>query len=139
MLMERVIDFFKNMNLYDKDYFEKIKKRTTIYNKPYEEIKDFVGCYPIYKDKEIIDFKLILPMINSVADELIYVHEYSHALFLKDKSEIFPNIMEAYFINLYIRNIEIKKELLKNIQIQLENTEDINHKIGIKIKLMNIK
>ena len=43
-------------NLYDAEYFEKIKNNTRVYNKTYEEIKDFVGCYPIYDDnKNIID------------------------------------------------------------------------------------
>lgn len=137
--MNRIIQFFKSMNLYDQKYFEQIQNKTTIYNKSYEEIRDFVGCYLIYQNNEIIDFKLILPNIKSIEDELIYVHEYSHALFLEDKSEIFPNIMEAYFINLYVTDLELKKKILDNIKIQLKKEEDINHKIGVKVKLCNIQ
>ena len=87
--MDKIISFFESVGLYDKNYFDYLYQNSLIVDKPYSDIKDLVGCF-ITKD----GCKLILPKIQSIYDELIYVHEITHALFLEDDSEIFPNIME---------------------------------------------
>ena len=136
--MNCIVEFFKEIVFYDETYFRKIEENTKVYNKPYDEIKEFVGCYPIYNERnEIIDFKLILPKLDSIDSELIYVHEYTHALFLEDESEIFPSIMEAFYINKYAR--DKRKILLSLIEEQLKKTEDENHIIVLKIKKKIIK
>lgn len=135
--MDRIIQFFKKMNLYNEAYFSKIQEKTKIYNFSYEEIKDFIGCYPIYNEKEeVIDFKMILPKIYSFCDELIYVHEYTHAFDLEDHSEIFPNIMEAYYICMYIHDVNLKLEMLSDMRRKIRHIEDISHRIGVQIKIM---
>ena len=128
--MGKIIEFFKQMNLYDEKVFENIKKNTKIIDKPYEEIMDFVGCF-----KREDSVKLILPTIKSIKDELIYVHEYTHIL-LDDESEIFPNIMEAIYTNYYLKNE--KKNVIDMTYNEIENSDSIDHIIGKKVKLMFI-
>lgn len=136
--MQLVIIFFKYMSLYDEELFSNIYKKSKIYNLDYSEIIDIVGCYPIYKGKEIIDYKLILPSIKSIDDILIYIHEYTHAIFM-DEDELFPNIMEALFINYYISDEKMIKNIISNTKLQIKNSICEQHIEGNKIKLMIIK
>lgn len=139
MNLETVIHFFKEQNLYDEEYFKLIEKNTKVYNKPYEEIKEFIGCYPTYnEDGNIVDFKLILPKIKTIDDILIYIHEYSHALFMDDEHEIFPNIMESLFINRCCCQ-ETKQQIINRTLQEIETSSENKHKIGKKIKIMRIK
>ena len=133
-MYEEVIIFFKYMQLYNEEYFNKIKENTKVINKPYEEIKDFVGCFKINND-----FRLILPKLESIDDILIYIHEYTHALFLDDETEIFPNLMEAIYINNFIDDKTIKKDLLNKTKDELNNSTSKNHIIGKKVKIYSIK
>ena len=122
--------FFKKMGFYNKDYFNKIKSRTLIIDDNYENIKEFVGFYPE-------NFKLVLPKIKNTRDILIWIHEYSHALFPEDSSELFPNIMESIYINNYV-NEEEKVELKDYIINELANSNSMSHTISKKIKLKSI-
>lgn len=132
--MSNVINFFKSMSLYNKDYFDYLKANTKVIDMPYSSIKDFVGCFVIGNE-----CKLILPKINSIYDELIYVHEYTHALFLDDEKEIFPNLMEALYINKYVKDGNLKNEIIKSIYKEIKDSSDENHIIGKKFKLINIQ
>ena len=131
---EYVLSFFKYMGFYNEEYFNMLKSNSKIINKPYEEIKDFVGCYPFEEG-----CKLILPKINSIFDILIWIHEYSHALFLDDESEIFPHIMEAYFINNFVTDFNLKQKLIDKIKKEISDTESTKHIVGKKIKLSLIE
>ena len=122
--------FFKKMGFYNKDYFNKIKSRTLVIDNDYENIKEFVGFYPD-------NFKLVLPKIKNTRDILIWIHEYSHALFPEDTSELFPNIMESIYINNYV-NEEEKVELKDYIINELANSNSMSHTISKKIKLKSI-
>lgn len=128
---EYVISFFQKIGLYDKEYFKYIKKNTTVVDKNYEDIIEFVGFYPD-------TFKLILPKIKTYQDILIWIHEYSHALFPDDKDEIFPNLMEAYFINMYINDTYEIDKLIDKTKNEINNSKDIEHTIAKKIKLNTI-
>lgn len=128
--MNRIINFFKKMNLYDEKIFANIKRNTKVIDKPYEEIMDFVGCF-----KKDDTFKLVLPTIKNIKDELIYIHEYTHIL-LNDESEIYPNIMEAIYINNYL--LKEKEEMIKTTYAEIENSDSIDHIIGKKVKLLFI-
>lgn len=129
---EYIVKFFKDIGFYNKEYFEKISKNTTVVNKDYKEIIDFVGFYP---EK----FKLVLPKIKSVSDILIWIHEYSHALFPEDTDELFPNLMEAYYINNYIKDQSIKNSIKSEIELSINKSKCINHTIAQKNKLKMIK
>lgn len=131
--MERVINFFKDIGLYNEDYFNRLFQNTKIIDKPYNEIMGFVGCF------KVNDFcKIILPKINSFNDELIYIHEYTHALFLEDNDEMFPNIMEALYINYYVSDINLKKELILKTNEEIKNSYSKEHSLAKKIKIMSI-
>ena len=130
-MYEYIINFFKKMGFYQKDYFKSIEKNVTIINKDYKDIKEFVGFYPDC-------FKLVLPKIKTYHDILVWIHEYSHALFPDDSSEIFPNIMEAYFINMYISDKKIIDSLLEQTQMEINTSTDNNHRLAKKIKLNTI-
>jgi len=138
MDLNNVIDFFKEQGLYNEEYFKRIQENTKIYNKPYDEIKDFVGCYPIYNENnEIVNFKLILPKINDIYDVLIYIHEYTHALFIEKNDETLPNLMEALYINKYCSK-KIKREIVKKTKREIIKSKSLDHKIAKKIKIKNI-
>lgn len=139
MNIEIVINFFKEIGLYNEEYFIKIKNNTIIFNKPYEEIKDFVGCYPIYDDSKIVNFKLILPKIRNIYDILIYIHEYAHVLFIDDELEIFPNIMEGMFINKYILDSKLCNDMMIHTLQEINNSKSEAHIVGKRIKLLYIK
>lgn len=133
--MEKLIlSFFKEIELYDEDYFNLLKKNTTILHGKYEDIIDFIGVYYINDGK----FKLYLPEIKTSKDLLIHVHEYGHALFKEDNEEIFPNILEYLFILKNPELFDIKKEL-KNIKKELKNSASIKHDIGKKVKYNLLK
>ena len=128
--MEQVISFFKEMGFYNEEYFKLINKKTLVINKDYEEIKEFVGFYPE-------NFKLILPKIKSNRDILIWIHEYSHALFPNDNDELFPNIMESIYINNYVSKKE-KEELKNKVLDEISHSNSNKHTLAKKMKLKNI-
>ena len=131
-MYEELINFFKTIELYNEDYFNKIKVNTKTIDLPYEEIKDFVGCYK--KDNE--EFKLILPKLTDYYSMLIYIHEYTHCLFLDDEEEIFPNLMEAIFINKYIKD---RKTIIEKTKEEILKSTSEKHLIGKKVKLKAIE
>ena len=128
MKENRVIEFYKSIGLYNEKLFERINDKTILID---FYISGFCGVYI----KENGDFIIVLPRINSVFDELVWVHEYAHAIFLDD-DEIFPNIMESYFINMYV---EDKEELIKKTKEEIENSNSEEHTLAKKIKLSIIK
>lgn len=127
----RVISFYKKMGLYNEELFKKIDNCTTKIDSYNDLTKEFYGVFI----KEDGSFKLILPKISSIIDEIIWVHEYAHAIFL-DEDEIFPNIMESYYINMYADD---KKEIIKKTEEEIEKSASNEHTIAKKIKLLNIK
>lgn len=127
--MDRVIDFFKEMHLYNETLFQMLKDNTKVIDKPYDEIKDFVGCFLVNDN-----IKLVLPKIRSDIDILIYIHEYTHALFIEDRDEIFPNIMEAIYVNKYFREDQ-KGEFINRTRSIICTSESEKHIIGNEVKL----
>ena len=128
MQENRVIEFYKKMGLYTEKLFKMIKDNTILI-----DYYDSIFCFVFIKEDG--SFRLVLPKISSVFDELVWVHEYAHAIFL-DEDEIFPNIMESYFINMYI---EDKEPIIKRIQEEIDNSVSENHTLSKKIKLLLIK
>ena len=134
-----IIDFFKSMELYDRNFFNYIKKKTKVLDLPYEEIKDFVGCFPVIVDDKVVDFNILLPKLNTIFDVLVYIHEYSHAIDIYDENEIFPNLMEAMFLVDYLQDDELITQQINRIYEELKNNESERHEIGKKVKLNKIK
>jgi hypothetical protein len=129
----RVIDFYQRIGLYDEELFKKIKERTTIIDGNNSVAIDFYGVY--LKDDE---FSIVLPKITSVFEEVIWVHEYAHIilhLYLDDDSELFPNLMESYFINMYVDD---KTDIIKRTEEEIERSQSVEHTLAKKIKLFYI-
>lgn len=127
--MDKVINFFKEMHLYDEDLFQVLINNTKILDRPYEEIKDFIGCFVVNGN-----IRLVLPKIHNEMDILIYIHEYTHALFIEDRDEIFPNIMEAIYVQKYFTE-EQKGEFINRTRSMIATSESENHIIGNEVKL----
>ena len=126
--MERVIEFYKKMGLYNKELFDKFKQNTLLIDN-YD--REFCGVFI----KDDGSFKIVLPKISSVFDELVWVHEYAHAMYL-DIDEVFPNIMESYFINMFV---EDKEEIINRTKEEIKCSDSEEHTLAKRIKLLNIE
>ncbi len=133
--MDKIINFFKYIGIYDEEYFQELQKNTYFIDGEYEEICEFIGCF-IKNDDE---YRIMLPIMKTDFEVLIGIHEYTHMLFLDDNSEIFPNLMEAIYINNFIDDISIKKQMFNMTKEQLDRAVDQNHIIGKKVKINSIK
>ena len=134
-----LIDFFRSIGLYDKEYFDKIKSKTTILEGEYDDIKDFIGFYPKYENGSLTDFKLYLPPLVGLDNILIYINEYAHALFPEDEDEIFPNIVEAMFLKDYLVHKKYIEQNIKRTIEEISRTDSEKHIVGKKIKLLCLK
>jgi hypothetical protein len=134
-----IIDFFQSIGLYNKEYFETIKKKTVVLNDDYEKIKDFIGFYPKYDNGNLIDYKLYLPPLNGLDNILIYIYEYTHALFPEDEEEIFPNIVESMFLKDYLVHPKYIKLNIEKTTEEIKHSDSEKHIIGKKIKLICLK
>ena len=131
---DRVIDFYKLVGLYDEELFKKIKENTTLV----ESSELFSFCYGVFI-KDDGSFKVCLPKLNSVFDEIVWVHEYAHIIqYVKDyeTDEIFPNIMESTFINMFV---EDREEIIRKTEEEINNSFSKEHTLAKKIKLNIIK
>lgn len=134
-----IVDFFKTMNLYNKEYFEMIKEKTTVLKGNYEDIKDFVGFYPKYDNGKLNDFKLYLPELVGLDNILIYIHIYGYALFPEDESEIFPNILEASFMNTYLMIPKKTQEQINRIEEKSNNSNSEKYRNNLTFKVNCLK
>lgn len=131
--MDEVIKFFKHMNLYNKQLFDDLIEQSLVIDKPYEEISFLVGCY-----KEQDKIRLVLPKIYSVHDILIYIHEFTHAI-TNDESEEYANLMEANYINEFIKDKKIKLEIIEKTKEQIKRSNSDIHTKAKELKISSIK
>lgn len=134
-----IVDFFKSINLYDAEYFKKIKEKTIILNGNYIEIKNFIGYYPKYEKNQLVDFKLYLPELIGLENILIYIHQYGYALFPDDESQIFPNILEVLFLNTYLKIPTKTNEIIEKIEHNIKESNNIEYNINQRIKINCLK
>ena len=128
-------NFFEYMGFYNENYFRIIEKKTIIIKRPYELIIELVG---VFQNEDGTDFRIYLPELSCIKDYLIHVHEYSHVMFLEDNDEIFPNLMEVYFIKRYIKNIDIINSIINHTKVEIEESNDDNHTIAKRVKLKEL-
>ena len=111
--MERVIDFFKQENIYDEDFFIYIKSK--VHYLPYNADLGWFGCFPILDDHNIlIDIRLLVPKIETEKNLLINLHEFFHAY------ELYHELG-----NLYIEDREQKEKRAKSFEkkyLQFKNS-----------------
>ena len=80
MKEERVIDFYKKMGMFNEKLFNQMKDNALLIDSNLENSSSFYGIY-IKIDGS---FRAILPKINNIYDELVWVHEYAHVLFVDE-------------------------------------------------------
>ena len=130
-----LIDFFRSIGLYDKEYFDEIKSKTTILEGEYDDIKDFIGFYT-KSNNSLTDYKLYLPPLVGLDNILIYVNIYTHALFPEDEEEIFPNIVESIFLKDYLVHKKYIEQNIKQTKEEIKHSDSEKHIIGKKIKIL---
>lgn len=121
---EKLIEFYKKMGLYNEELFNKIKENTVVISSGLSEF------YGIFENNEIV-----LPKVNSIKDELIWVHEYAHIINLEG-GELFANIMESEYINMYI---EDKTPIIEETIKEIERSKSEEHTLAKKVKLSRIR
>ena len=125
MQEDRVILFYRRIGLYNETLFKKIKDSTILIGR-YDP--DFCGIFL----KDDGTYRVVLPMINSVFDELVWVHEYAHAMILDIEDEVFPNIMESMFINMFVDD---KTPFIDKTQEEIQRSKSEKHTLAKRIKL----
>lgn len=132
-----IIDFFKSIGFYNEKYFELMKQNTIILKN--DELENKAGFFPIYNNDELIDFNLYLPELVGLDNILIYIHEYGHALFPDDKSDIFPNILEVLFMKNYLNIPKKTDEIINRNIIDMEKSKSKIYKKEQNIKIEYLK
>lgn len=85
MIDQRLIDFFKQENLYNEEFFNYIEDKIVIV--PSDTDTFWFGCHPIIKEDIIKDIRLVVPEIKKEKDMLVNIHEFTHALELYEEIE----------------------------------------------------
>lgn len=122
-----IVNFFKEVKLYDKEKFKKIEERKVT-------ASDFeYDAYPILDDDGVlIDFWLALPKVNSTNNTLTAIYGYAKALMMLDKigknyeetnlDEVMPIALERIYLVLNRGKKDVRKFNKK--QISMLNNAD---------------
>ena len=94
MVMEQVINFFKEQGIYDESFFMYIKDKVKVL--PFDISLAWFGCFPIVKDNIIVDIRVAVPKIVTEQNLLVNIHEFYHAYEIYNElgQEYIPNIEE---------------------------------------------
>lgn len=145
---ESLINFYKEINLYDELYFKEIDKRTK--KIPHSLVGyDFYGVFPkINKDGLLYDFIICVPEIDDLDTFLVNVHEFAHGLVLLKSlnkvfktnymDELFPKSLERIYLNNHENDEVIKKYNKRDLE-KYERTTSIAHKNAILLQFMVAK
>ena len=109
--MEQVINFFKEQNIYDEQFFEYVKTRVHVL--PYDISLDWFGCFPILKDDIIVDLRVVVPEIVTEKNLLVNLHEFYHAY------ELYGELGTIYEENIEQREsnaVGFEKKYLLNVE-----------------------
>lgn len=138
----KFINFFKSCELYNKEVFDYIFRKSILYN--YLEV-ECCGCTGIYyildKNNKLLDFNIVVPFIDSEKTLFINIHEYMHAidayykLGRKVKIDETTEVISLLFEKLYLS--EVNNEKLNNYQEKLNeirnNSDEQKYILGAKI------
>ena len=130
----RIISFYRDIGLYDVDLFNTINKKIVVISVENEEDDDIFAVYV----KPDGDYKIVLPYIKDIFDELVWVHEIAHIIDIHrfgSTDEKFPNLMESMYINKYV---EDKTEIIKRTEKEIEESASEEHALAKKYKLSKI-
>lgn len=119
MINDRIIKFFSNHNLYNKEMFDYFKKNTTYYDYKNEDYRVFNGTfYKLDSNNILTGIHICVPIVEDDKTMLINIHEFVHAIEMyynlgkkwieRDDTEVLP----IFFEKIYIRE-NPSTELLK--------------------------
>ena len=80
---QRIIEFFKEENLCNEDFFHYIKDKIILVPNTTEIF--WYGCHPIIENNKIKDIRIVVPEIKKEKDMLINLHEFTHAIELYEE------------------------------------------------------
>lgn len=137
---QKLIDFFKRHNLYDKETFDYLSQTALMIDYKDEEQRPLIGCYHTEKDGKVKNVYLIIPYIYNEITMLINIHEFIHAIMLYKRigkkaninldKEILPMLYEKIYIN------ETNSTNLKNYEEELnqriDKEKDLPYALGLK-------
>ena len=107
MIHSKLINFFKEHNLYDEEMFDYFDKHAFYYDYRVEENRIFTGCFPgLDKSKIIRKVNIGVPFIMDEKTLLINIHEYTHAI------EFYKNMGKKYKPDKYVEVLPMMFELL---------------------------
>lgn len=141
---EKLIQFYKEIGLYDKYYFEEIEKR--VKKLPNMMDYDFFGVFPkINKEGILTDFVISVPFINDLSSFLINIHEYAHGIVMmknlskafktSSMDEVLPKSIERIYLNNHESKETIKKYNEKDL-ITYKKTKSLSHKNAILMQFI---
>ena len=92
--MEKIIEFFKEQNIYDEEFFDYIKDKVKVL--PSDVSFAWFGCFPILEGNVLKDIRVSVPEIVTEQNLLVNLHEYYHAYELYNElgKVWIPNIEE---------------------------------------------
>lgn len=132
---QRVIEFYKRIGFYNERLYKMMIDNKHLVDSYGSDKSSFYGIY--VNDKGNIT--VVLPKITNCLDEIVWVHEYAHLLFDHDYlngDETLPSIMEALFINMYVRD---KEEIIKLTKKEIKNSKCLEHTKAKELKISLIE
>ena len=103
--INKVIDAFKILKIYDINFFEFIKSRVSYF--PYTD--DFCpwACFPVIDNNTLKDIRVIVPFITDEETLLINIHEFYHAYELYKELGL-----------VYQENLDVREKNAKDIEVK---------------------
>lgn len=158
----KFINFFKASGFYDKEIFNYIWQHSVLFNYLELENQNGIGIYYIFnKSNKLIDFKIVVPYIDSEITLFINIHEYMHAidayykLGKKIKFDELCEVNSLLFENIYLSSTnnkqleqyksELDKDRIKSgdnkyiLGLKIANELSINYNYGISLNKLNKK
>lgn len=104
----KYIKFLKENGLYNQELLNYIRNRTMHIDYKDNELKEFIGCYPIIENNTIKDIRLCVPELADDISVAINIHEYIHLekmykylnkeYYFNDDEEVLPVFYELLFL-----------------------------------------
>lgn len=144
MYSDKILDFFKKHNLYEKEMFDYLQSHTDMIDYQIEEERDFIGCaYAInHYTKRLDRFRMGLPYVYDDITALINIHEIVHGIEgYKHLNKKFTPGMTCEALPLVYEKIYIaenpSKELIaywNYLNSRIKEDSDIQYRFGLSVR-----
>ena len=139
----KIINFFKEHNLYDEKKFNYLKNNSIMVDYENPEERSFIGCFYILDQRNILrKIKLNLPYVMNEETTLINIHELTHGIEnyykigKKFKKDITIETLPLLYEKLYILE-NPSEELIaygKYLDNLIEETSEKEYKFALKVR-----